>query len=286
MSEPLPGGGQSYGARLGDEDSTVQANTESSRHIGATRPAPVPGSMFGDPAVRRMAWLAAFMLVAFLATIVGALFFGILNPPAPRTAVERDLAIAEAKIESNGADVTAEDWYKYTNALVATGQFGKAERMIQTAEAGGFEDPAKQYFGLVKTRLALARGDHELALRESESAMKALEAQLEVEEAAYEATKRPSVMIAEGLGVNHQTLQLLRAETLEALERHDEAIGELDAYLERNTRAADILVWRGDLKVASGDTAGAIDDYKNASTYLPGDDSLAEKLSALGASND
>jgi len=227
MSEPLPREGEQLGARE-----------------GAERPAR-GNSMFADPLVRTMGWAGAFMLVAFLATIVGALFFGILDPPAPRTAVERDLAIAASKIESNEASATSEDWYDYADALVASGRYSKADRVIQAARSGGFEDPAKQYFGLVETRLAIARGDFELALKESETAMKALESQLRVEEEAYEATKRPSVMIAEGLGENYQTLQLLRAEAFEALERYGEAVGELDAYLEKNTRAADILVWRG-----------------------------------------
>lgn len=265
MSGTLPGGGEPTVARSGAGDSN---------------------SIFVDPAVRRMAWLAAFMLIAFLATIVGALFFGILNPPAPRTAVERDLAIAAATIESNEASATPEDWYVYADALVSAAQYVKAERVIETARSNGIEDPAKQYFGLVAARLALARGDHQRALEESEAAMKALETQLEVEREAYEASKQPSVMIAEGLGANYESLRLIRAEAYEALGRFDEAISELDAYLDGNPRAADILVWRGDLRVENGDREGALADYKSASTYLPGDEALAEKLADLGASNE
>lgn len=259
--------------------------------VTASGPAPRVAALqrhtaFADPVVRKMAWVAALVVVAFLATVVSALFFGIINPPAPRTAMERDLAIAEARIESAEATLTSQDWYTYANALVSAGQYSKAERTIETAVGSGLEDPSKQYFGLVKTRLAIAREDFETALEESEIAMTALEAQMEVERQAYEATGKPSTMIADGLGENYQTLQLLRAEAFEALGRYDEAIAELDAYLEKNARAADILVWRGDLKAASGDREGARADYNSASTYLPGDQALAGKLADLGASND
>jgi tetratricopeptide (TPR) repeat protein len=230
-----------------------------------------------------MAWVGGFMLVAFLATVVSALLLGVLNPSAPRTAVERDLARTEMLVESKTATATAEDWYRYTTALVSSGQYGKAERMIRIARDGGFEDPAKQYLGLAEVRLDLARGDYEKVIEHSDAAISALEAQLEIEKKQFEATKKPTVMIAEGLGENYETLLLNRAEAFEELGRLNEAIAELDKYLEKNSRAADILVWRGDLKAASGDTEGAIADYTSASAYMPGDEALADKLNELGA---
>lgn len=237
--------------------------------------------MFADPVVRRMAWVGALVLLVFLITVVSALFFGILNPPAPRTAVERELALAEAKIDAES--LAPEDWYAYITALVSSGQYGKAERMIETARVGGFEDPAKQYLGVAQVQLDLARGRWEDALSHSEAAMRALEEQLEVEKARYEETGKPTTMIAEGLGRNNDALHLNRAEAFEKLGRTDEAIAELDAYLENNERAADILAWRGDLKADAGDTASAIDDYRSALEYTPGDAELLSRLENLGA---
>ncbi|MBN2404726.1 MAG: hypothetical protein JXE06_04015 [Coriobacteriia bacterium] len=237
--------------------------------------------IFADPVVRRLAWVGAIMLLAFLATVVSALAFGVINPPAPRTAVEQELALAEAEIEAGEAD--AEDWYEYIGALITSEQYSKAERMIQSARDGGYEDPAKQYLLLVKVRLDLARGDYELALEDSQTAMDALEAQLDIELKLYEQTKQPTTMIADGLGANYDTLHLNRAEAFEVLGRVDEAILELDEYLAGSERAADILVWRGDLKAESGDIAGARADYTSAAVYMPGDSSIAEKLEGLGA---
>lgn len=241
-------------------------------------------SIFEDPIVRRLAWVGAAMLVAFLATVVSALAFGVINSPVPRTAVEQELAVAETRIGAGDAD--AKDWYDYISALISSKQYTKAKRMIQTAQAGGFDDPAQQYLLVAQVRLDLARGDYEEAIGNSEVAMRALEAQLKVEKELYEKTKKPSTMIADGLGDNYDSLRLNRAEAFEKLGRLDEAIAMLDDYLAENAVAADVLVWRGDMKVAAGDTAGAIVDYKAASVFMPGDEALLKKLEGLGAKNE
>lgn len=239
---------------------------------------------FDDPVVRRLAWVGAAMLVAFLVTVASALAFGVLNPPAPRTAVEQRLSVAEALIDTGKA--TAADWFDYIDALISAKQFTKASRMIKTAKDGGYDDPAKQYLLVAQTRLDLLREDYDKALEASEAAMRALEAQLKIEKEQFEKTKQPTTMIADGLGDNYDVLRLNRAEAFEKLGRPDDAISALDDYLAENPVAADILVWRGDLKVAGGDTAGAVADYKAASAYMPGDAALLKKLEGLGAKND
>ena len=264
---------------------TVEQPAEESRSKVPAAP-PKGKGIFADPVVRRLAWVGAVMLVAFLATVASALFFGVLNPPAPRTAVERDLALAEGRIESAETTLTPQDWYQYTTALVASEQYTKAERMIQTARDGGFEDPRKQYLGIAQVRLDLAREDWERALEHADAAMKALEDQRALDQTEFEATQKASSLVSEGLGENYDILRLNRAEALQELGRLDEAIATLDDYIEVNPRAADILVWRGDLKVETGDTAGAVEDYEAASVFQPGDEELAKKLKDVGASND
>jgi tetratricopeptide (TPR) repeat protein len=284
MSKPLPREGEQLGAREGVERPATTDSTTLEPSVTSSPPA--RGSMFTDPLVRRMGWAGAFMLVAFLATIVGALFFGILDPPAPRTAVERDLSIAQAKIESNEASATPEDWYNYATGLIATEQYSKAQRILDTARANEIEDPTKQYLGLAQVRLDLARKEYERAIEHADEAMRALETQYAIEKERFEATQQGSAMLAEGLAGNYDRLRLSKAEALEELGRFDEAIVDLNGYLENNERAADILVWRGDLKARTGDTSGAIADYEAASTFMPGDEALVAKLEKLGASND
>lgn len=280
MSEPLRGDGEILDPQTSSDDAATVTSPKKPRVASA------PTGIFADPVVRGLAWVGAIVLVIFLVTVASALFFGVLNPPAPRTATERDLAIAEQRIESAETTLTAEDWYRYTTALVASEQYTKAERMIKEALDGGYEDPQKQYLGLAQVRLDIAREDWDAALEHADAAMEALETQLEKDSEVFKTTQKASLLVAEGLGENYDILRLNRAEALENLGRPDEAIVMLDEYLIENERAADILVWRGDLKVETGDTAGAIEDYQAASTYLPGDEELAEKLKDLGATND
>lgn len=257
---------------------------ESSETVPETSVVRVRSRALADPVVRRLAWIGAIVGVVFLATVASALVLGVLNPPAPRTAVERDLNLAESQIDEGSTD--PEVWYTYVGALISTEQYSKAERTIERAREAKIENPAKQYMLLAQTRLDVEREEYAQAIKDSDAAIAALEKQLAAEQKEFEGTKKPTTMIAEGLGTSYEALQLLRAEAFEALGKTPEAIKSLDAYLELNARAADILVWRGDLKAASDDTAGAIEDYKAASQYMPGDTELQEKLTKLGATNE
>lgn len=239
---------------------------------------------FADPMVRRLAWIGAIVGVIFLATVASALVLGVLNPPAPRTAVERDLNLAQTQIDAGSTDPTV--WYSYIGALISTEQYSKAERTIERAREAKIEDPAKQWMLLAQTRLDVAREEYDQAIKDSDAAIAALNKQLEAEKKEYEGTKKPTTMIADGLGDNYEALLLLRGEAYEAMGKDAEAIKSLDGYLELNKRAADILVWRGDLKASSGDAAGALADYKSAAQYMPGDKELEDKMTKLGASNE
>ena len=135
-------------------------------------------------------------------------------------------------------------------------------------------------------RLGLAREDFAAALAAADAGIGTLEEQYAADLERFEQTKQASVLVAENMGANYDTLLLGKAEALEQLGRVDDAIAALDTYLTRNQRAADILVWRGDLKALGGDSSGAIADYRAAAPFMPGDEALAEKLADLGASND
>ncbi len=265
--------------QLDREDAVSDASEDV---VDAASPPARPG-IFADPVVRRLSWLGGLMLVAFLAAVASALLFGVLNPPAPRTASERDLKLAETQIDAGSTE--PEVWFSYISALISTDQYSKAERMINKARDAGYEDPAKQYLLVAQVRLDLAREEYQAALDDSDLAIQALEAQLVIEEEQFAGTKTPTVMIAEGLGENYETLLLNRAEAFENLGQSEDAIAALDEYLLKNERAADILVWRGDLKSAAGDTQGAISDYENASQYMPGDEEILKKLAELGATD-
>lgn len=244
----------------------------------------VKTGMLSDPLVRRMVYGSFFLVIIFLATVVSALWFGVLNPPAPRTSVERELMLAERLVSSNSSDPKA--WDAYVSALIASKQYAKAQDVVNKAKRAKIDDPAKQYFGLAQVRLDMADEDYSKAIKNADETIKALEKQLEVETKKYKATGNPTTMTSEGLGSTYESLLLLKAEAYEKLGKDKQAIESLDKYLILNPRAADILVWRGDLKMAIGDKKGAGVDYKDASQYVRGDKELEAKLRDAGVTND
>lgn len=240
------------------------------------------GTIFNDPVVRRMGLVAAVVVLLYLATVVGSLFMGLIGPnTAPRTAVEQRLSVSRAEVEAGSQDPVV--WAAYIDALIAQKQYSRAQTMIDRAVAAKYEDPTKQYFGLAQASLDLARQNYTQAIKSADTAMKALEKKRDEVVAQYLKDSKPAVMSTGELGDNYYLLLQVKAEAYEKLGKTPEAIAALDTYLVQYPRAADILEWRGDLKVDAGDNQGALVDYKDASQYMPGDTDLEKKIAETGA---
>jgi tetratricopeptide (TPR) repeat protein len=273
------------------------SDKDPSRDLAPGSPAPLPraemsveastseprrrSGFFADPVARAMAWVTGLLVMAYLATVVGALIFGMLGNAAPRTAVEQRLMVNRAAVEAGSQDPVV--WSLYIDALISDGQYGRAQTMIDRAVTARYEDPAKQYFGLERARLDLARKQYEQAVKDADTTLKALIVQRDKEVEAARTSGTPTSMSSGDLGENYFTLLQVKAQALEGLGRSSDAIAVLDEYLLAKPRDADILVWRGDLKVTAGDATGALADYKDASRYLPGDTDLQKKIAETGA---
>ena len=60
-------------------------------------------SIWDDSMVRMMGFAAAILVIVFLATIVGALYFGFLGNNAPQTSSEREVMAWESAARTKGA---------------------------------------------------------------------------------------------------------------------------------------------------------------------------------------
>lgn len=241
--------------------------------IDAASPAPV--SMFRDPFVRRLSYLAAVLVVLFLVAIVSTLVMGLVNPDYPRTRGERDVQIKQLEAMQNPADAAA--WGEYLRSLINTGQFVRAQSVIdQAAEA--INEDATQDISFYQAVLYSEQGRHEEAIEAAE----ALRAQLdEYHQAQLKIPDSPEDRGKE-IHDNYWRALIIMAESSVALGQPEEAITSLDIYLEQRTTAADVLLRRGDLKAELGDIDGAEADFRAALVYLPGDEAVLERLDEIG----
>jgi len=236
-------------------------------------------SMFADPVVRWMAFLAFSLVALFLALIVGALLTGATDPSGPRTVEEKEIALAREAISTNSADPSA--WGTYIGALIADRQYARASSAIVDGKASS-DDSATADFALAEARLAAAREQHADAVKAVERARKQI---ITSHERIIKAGGQPAQEAKlDGYAENYYAATLVAAFAYRELGELDKAIAEFDTYLGRYPRAADILIDRGNAKADVGDKAGAESDFKEALKYLPGDAAALAGLKRIGAS--
>jgi len=226
------------------------------------------GSMFRDPAVRKMTYAALVVVILFLATAVGALVTGVIsNTDGPRTAGERQLMIAAAVVNKPGA--TGEAWASYVDALVVTGDLGQAQVALDRARASAGASVTPD-LDLAGARLLRAQERHEQAVEAADTAMKGYKAEL-------------AARTADGvLGDNYYNAVLVKARSCAELGRWKDAVEAFDIYITAHPTSADILVDRGNAKVGMKDNAGAEKDFRAALRFVPYDEEAKAGLKRIG----
>ncbi|MHB8760921.1 MAG: tetratricopeptide repeat protein [Coriobacteriia bacterium] len=233
--------------------------------------------IFRDKVVRVMAYVAAGLVIAFLVTVVSALFTGVLVPSGPRTVAEKDVAVAAAAIEAGSTDAAV--WGRYMATLIAAEQYSRAQGVIDDARAS-LDDSATAEFTIAEARLHYAKGRYEDAVEAAEAAQKQISEQYEA--ALAGGGERARLARLDGLHANHGAAALIKAYSYEALGEWGKAIEQFDAYLESTPSAADILIDRGLAKIETGDTPGAEADLRAALAFLPDDREALDGLASIG----
>lgn len=246
----------------------------------ATRVVRRKRSMWEDRRVRTMAYAAAAVVVLYLLTVISALFFGFINPSAPRTFSEREVAAWESVTRSLDASATADQWQSYAVALIDDGQLQRAQQVIDQVNSNPAIDQSRGANMLFCTALVQsAQGRQDEAL---ESYMEVMTLTYEAYEQELESGNSPSWAIAEGVHDNYYLSATDRAAIYRDQERWVEGIEMLDLFLEGQPRSAGILVDRAYLKVQAGDLEGAEADYREALRFVPDFDEALEGLEEIG----
>lgn len=233
-------------------------------------------SIFADPVVRIMAWIAAGLMVLYLVGILSALLTGVLQSPAPRTASERTLDAAQSAVKAG--DHSGKALADYANALIEVQQFGAAQDVIDTAPKSALGTPTGD-LELARARLYLAEGNYAAAQTQADKAMKVIKVPYD----AKIATAGLNTAKTLGLNENYYSALLIKGAAAMAAGDPHGAIKSFDAYLDHDGFASDVLVQRAKAKTAIKDIAGAKADFQAALKYTPDYQSALDGLKTIGA---
>lgn len=239
---------------------------------------PVRRSMFSDPVVRALAFVAGALVALFLATVVGVLASGLLAPSGPRTLTEKELASARSAVSAGSTDTAV--WGQYVASLVDAGQYGRARSALGEARES-LNDSSSAEFSLAEARILLGEDKNEAGIEAAKRTMSQL--QKVYDAAVAKGGLEGSRAEIRGLHDNYYSAVLLVAVGNERLGNWDEAIEHYDIYIAKFRGAADILVDRGNAKAESGDTEGAEKDYREALRFGPDNAEALEALDRIGA---
>jgi len=257
-------------------------DTAETREESTVTPAASPSrSMFRDPIVVRMMYVAVGIVLIFLVTVLGVLASGITKQSGPRTLAEQEAVISGEEVRQGSTNPAV--WGQYIAALIASGQEGRAKNMIAKGRES-IDDSATAEFTLAEVRLMAANEDFEGVVKAADDGMKQIQE-------AHDAALAKGGLAAqtanlEGLHMNYYILALLKADAYRELGDWAKAIEQFDLYIDRNPGAADILIDRGNAKIEVGDTDGAEADFRKALEFTPENPEALAGLEKIGVAND
>lgn len=236
-------------------------------------------SMFDDPIVRRMGYIAFGLVVLFLVAVLSVVFSGVTGgSTGPRTLSEKEVAVAGAAVANGSAD--AQLWGSYIASLIANGDYGRARRAINDGRKS-VDDSATAEFTVAEVRLLRAQEKPDEALAAADKALKQMDAAHKKALAgAGDAAKSAR---ASGLPENYYDVILIKAYVFRDLKKWDQAIEQFDLYIKQNAGAADVLVDRGNVHIEAGDKAAAEKDFRAALKFIPDSEEAIAGLDKIGA---
>ena len=254
-----------------DDDAGVPAPAVAVRRAVPRR----ADSMFSDPVVRALAGVLVVLVVLFLSTIVAALVLGVIGTDTPRTARERDLLMGQYETEAGSIDPTV--WKQYIGALIDSGRIQEAQQVVDRGMVV-LDNTSGADMTFAQAQIYYSDGKYEQAIETATEGMDALTAYHESQLANPDSAESKGQPISE----NYWGMLYLRAISYRELGRLDEALTDLDTYLEESAAASDVLTVRGDIHYELGDTEAAEADYRRALTHLPDYAPAIDGLEKLG----
>ena len=238
-----------------------------------------PPRRAADPMIRWLTLAIFAVIIIFLAGIVSALMFGVINPGGPpRTASERDIDYFGSMVQSGQANSQA--YAQYVDTLIRAGQLSRAQQALDTALQTAKKD--KSYLYAEQAQLGLAQKDYQGTTTAADKAMAEALKELKAFMDANVAANRKASAGAK-LPDSYSTAALAKANAFMQSKDFPNAIKAYDAYIKVQPIDSDVLVQRAYAKVQVGDKTGAAADYRAALKYIPDYQPALDGLKQIGA---
>lgn len=226
---------------------------------------------------RRLVIAILAITVIALTAVLYAAAGNVFNRTTPRTYVERQVDMLETVVKEKPE--SEEAWADYALALVAAGQYSKAEKVLDSADkALGGEVVDIVY---VRARLAAADGDPEKAL---ELVEKAIATGVEFRKSEMTRLAEKALLIDERTikGPILASAYYFQGSLYADKDQWDQAVIAYGDAVKEEPSSADALVARGNAYIELGDPEAARADFDRALSMIPDYQPALDGIERLG----
>ena len=258
-----------------EKEVAIKSVSEGKSRTASTK----PRSAGTDPYIRNLLVIAALVIIGALLTMVFAVLNGVIDFNQERATNVNEFAVARATAVSD-ADGTAGSIAYLAIALINNGQLSEANALIQDALQVEWPDTERnQGVMFAYAVLAEAQGNFDIAIERYEYVMENLREDFD---RMYATDVEPNWARGFGMHPNYYESAVALAFIYEQKEDYEKQIEMLNIAIEGMPIAGDLILWRGQLRLAQGDNVGAIEDFNNALRLLPDNEEALRGLEEAG----
>jgi tetratricopeptide (TPR) repeat protein len=217
------------------------------------------------------------VVVTMLSVILYALATGVISPPAPRTALEARLAVAEAALTKNAK--SGKVWSDYILANTVAGQTAKAEKGWRDSRKALSANPEQRFYAELAWAQAL------MFMERYDEGIKQVDFVITYDTEALAALKKQDPVAAKAGILSTGALgsaYAVKGNCYVGLKQWEKAVEAYTSVLKQTPGAGDVYVSRGRAYLEMGRKDEARSDFKAALKLLPDDPTATEYLEKVG----
>jgi len=230
----------------------------------------------GSTAVTVLTYAIVLVIVTALSAILFFLLTGVINPDAPRTALEARMSVAEQAVATNPK--SGKVWADLILASAVSGQADKAKKAALDARSRLAKSPDQ----LMYSELAWAQAL--MVMMRFDDALEQADRVIELDPEALAALNKKDPGAAKSGILMTGVLGpawAVKGNSYGGLGKWEEAVKAYSEVLKHTPGAADVLVSRGRAYYEMGEKEKARKDFERALKFLPDEPTATEYLKKI-----